>query len=65
MNFAAIATFVNTKLLPALTAIQAQIPGLLSTSETDVQAAIVAVTKVVTDFQSALVTLANTVKSST
>ena len=63
MNFAAVNTFVTSKLLPAITAITAAIPGLLSTTEADVQAAIVAITKVLTDLQSDIVTLANAVKS--
>jgi hypothetical protein len=63
MNFAAITTFVSTKLMPAITAIMAQLPALLSTDEADVSAAINAVVKVVSDLQTGLTTLAAAVKA--
>ena len=65
MNFAVINVFVTTKLLPAINAIMGQLPGLLSTTEVDVQAAIVAVTKIIADLQTDWTNLVAAVKSAT
>ena len=65
VDFSAVSTVVSTKLLPALGAIGAQLPGLLSSNAADVQTALTAVLKVITDLQSDITTLVGAVKSAT
>jgi hypothetical protein len=65
MNYAAVVTFVETKLIPAGTAIFAQVPALLSADEARVTTAINAIVAVVAGLQSDLQTLATAVKSAT
>jgi hypothetical protein len=65
LNFGVIYTFVNTKLIPAINAIMGQIPALLGATESDVNAALAAVTKIITDLQTDWNTLVAAVKSAT
>jgi Flp pilus assembly pilin Flp len=64
MNYAAIAQFVATKLIPAVQAIMAELPSLLSTTEADVQNAVTAVTKIITDLGTDWAVLVAAVKAS-
>jgi len=63
MNIVTITTFINTKALPFLAALAANLPRLITTGEADFQVVVTDINKLVTDFIGELGTLATAAKS--